>query len=98
MADARVERTGPQKGRRTPAGEKSVPVVVGQLRRWLGSVAVQSRARLLLDRMDQVGDGVGEAVCRRRKRKQQEEKQAVEEKRIRLSQRPEGGRCRGSLD
>ena len=47
--------------------------------------------------MDQVGDGVGEAVCRRRKRKQQEEAQAVEEKQFHLSQQSEGSRYCGFL-
>ena len=63
LAGSRLRAVGLQRGREGSAGEMAV--IVGQIRRQLSVAAVSSQAECLLDRLHQVGPGVGQANRRR---------------------------------
>ena len=67
IAEARLEVVDLQPGRRGPPQTKAAQLagLVMHVRRQLSHLAVQQQARLLLDRLELLGDGATEAARRR---------------------------------
>ena len=82
LAKARLAVAPTQAGRHGPSRSREAELasLVGYLRRSLSFTAVQQQARLLLDRLQLLGDGASEAA-RRRDTAVHMERQAVRERR-----------------
>ena len=67
MASAKLEVIEMQPGRRGPAKSREAQLAgfTAYIRRQLSHLAVQQQSRLLLDRLELLGDGAGEAARRR---------------------------------
>ena len=86
LAEAKVQRASTLPGHRRlifKSHEAQLAEEVALVRRRLSFTAVQQQARLLLDRLQLLGEGVGEAV-RRRERTEQASRAEVKEKRAQL--------------
>ena len=72
FGESRLRKLGLAKG--TPEALKELGQVTGYLRRRLSSAVIRANVRCLLERMLQVGEGVGQAGRRRQWARQEEER------------------------
>ena len=63
MSTSRINKLGLARG--SPAGNKELALITGQLRRRLSYIVMKANVKCLVERMSQVGEGVGQAGRRR---------------------------------
>ena len=72
FAQSRLRSQGLRKG--SPEGEKELGLVTGYLRRRLSTAVIKANVQCLLERMVQVGEGIGQAGKRRQWARREEER------------------------